>query len=144
MAMADKMIDADLRAFPIFGDHRIDIQKCRRPVDDDDMRSCCHLRAKIALVVTRRHDHEAINTSLGKSVDCGPFPIGLLVRRCEEYGDASFSKNILNGAVNSRGERVGNINKDNADSGGIGSGSQLARGEIVSVVEALNRLVYAQ
>ena len=120
-------------------DHdRIGVHPPRAAVGEDDGEAGADLGRQVVLTGARRHEHESVDTTRDEVFDRPLLAQGRLVQTGGHEHDLVRSHGVLEGTHQRGREAIGKVLNEHPDHAGSRAGSpQVARREVVSVVEIL-------
>ena len=123
VAVRGEVPNARRRAGRVGRDHGVDVEPARHAGDADHRRPRGHLGREVRLVVTRRHEDQAVDAARGERGDQRPLPSGVAVDARSEHHQPAGRRGVLHRAQDGRGERVGDVVEQQADRRGAGVGA---------------------
>src|SRR5437016_6493339 len=135
MIVSDQVGDALPDAGLVIGEDAIGIEESRRAVDEDHRRPGPTLAEQIAVVVAGGDDDEAIDAARGEGSDQLLFAGLVLVGTSRKDEDTTLEGDILDFAVERRGEGVGDVFEKNADRGALSVRTSKAAGWVDVLIE---------
>ena len=139
MSMFDEMTNTTAGALEVVDDDGIGVEKRWRPVDEHDRRTGAALVEQVAVVGTRRHDHERVHAPVGEGGDERALLGRVVVAAAGEHEHVTVASDVLDGTLHCGRERVGKVFEDHADRRRAPVGTtQRTGGEVVAVVEPID------
>ncbi len=139
VAVRYQVADTTPHAIHVVGKDIVSVEKGWRAVDKHHRRARPALVQQVALVVAGGHDHKTVHPPRRQRRDQLPFAGLVFLQAPGEDEDAASQGVLLDGAVEQRIERVGDVLEDDADRGASTvRAPEAACRQVVLVVELLD------
>ena len=134
---AEQVRDGLPRAPPVVDEDAVGLDPAWRAVDEDRGEAGPDLRGEVGLVQRRRHEDETVDSPGDEVGDERAFAVGLLVDARGQDDALALAGGVLEAAEQTNREAVAHVLYEDADdSGPPVAATEVARGEVVGVVQS--------